>query len=61
VVCVSESENVVPGRIGIAEAFASDCGAAGPYYAKFEFKGSTKNVRAWCYALEDPAQRSEAR
>jgi hypothetical protein len=51
----------VPGRIGGAESLASDCGAAGPYYAKFDFKGNKNAVRGWCYALEDEAQRSEAR
>jgi hypothetical protein len=61
VVCVTQTVTVVPGRIGGAEAFASNCGAAGPYYAKFDFRGSKNKVRAWCYALEDEAQRAEAR
>jgi hypothetical protein len=59
--CKTESFQVVPGRIEFVEQQATDCGAAGPYYAVFTFKGSAKRVRAHCSALEDPAIRAEAR
>jgi hypothetical protein len=61
VVCENETVSIPAGRISGVEAYASDCGAAGPYYAIFSFKGGKSAVRAWCWALENPALRSEAR
>lgn len=60
-VCKKQTVTVRPGRVEPVESFANDCGAAGPYYAQVTFKAGKTVVRASCYALENPALRTEAR
>ena len=59
--CKTQTVTVRPGRVEGVESFASECGASGPYYAQVTFKAGKTVVRASCYALENPALRSEAR
>jgi hypothetical protein len=59
--CKTVELHVVPGRVEYVEQYGDDCGAAGSYYAVFSFKGGKNAVRAHCYALENPAERAEAR
>jgi len=59
--CKIGGDTIPPGRISGDESDPVTCAAAGYFYGVFTFKGKAKDVRAFCWVPEAPAQRVEAR